>query len=231
MPYINVKITRDAAPLAEPEIEKRAAEILKLAEAAEDRDDLYDLSIMAKELRAAADLGEELEKKISKALLRAQVKVKRAEGSEMARLARKFEEYIKWIYGGTAARESKLHDDWCEVHIWVPSKVTRPELESDIGDFCAENGCEFSLSNLTPGAPSPQYFSENLKLKYAKKKDFEALAKKESDLEIAKSLFKKSWGAEFDPENEDDREDIVLLYNEYMDELAEWNEALVRLQF
>lgn len=145
-------------------------------------------------------------------------------------LPQEFAEYIKYIYGDTCDIDSENENE-AQFTMNVPGDLKREEFESDVQEWCDEHNCSFELINQTPEAPSPQFFSENMKLMYPRMKSYEKLAADERKFDVAKRLFKKSWNQEFDPENEDDREDIVLLYNEYMDELSEWKPIQLKLKF
>lgn len=145
-------------------------------------------------------------------------------------VVKEFKDYIEYIYGGNCAIDSQ-DDEEAHFSMNVPGDLKRDDFESDVKDFCDEHNCTFELINQTPEAPSPQFFSENLRLMYPRVKNYEALVKQDRKFERAKELFKKSWGADFDPESEDDRDDLVLLWNMYMDELSEWKPVEVKLHF
>lgn len=142
-----------------------------------------------------------------------------------------FKEYIEYIYDGNCMIDS-IDENEAYFSMNVPGELRREDFENDVQDFCEEHNCSFELINQTPEAPSPQYFSENLKLMYPRVKNFEALKKQDRKFQVAKELWKKNWGTvEFNEEDPDDQEDIVLLYNEYMEELAEWKPVELKLTF
>ena len=67
---------------------------------------------------------------------------------------------------------------------------------------------------------------------YPRIKSWEALVENKRKLEVAKRLWKENWkDVEFDETNPDDQEDMVLLYNEYMEELSEWKPVELKLKF
>ena len=144
-------------------------------------------------------------------------------------LAREFKEFAEYVYGGGAFVESESPNE-AQIQINVPGDMAQAEFESDMAEWCEEHGCSYELVNQTPEAPSPQFFSKNMKLMYPRMKDYERLASDPKKLETAKKLFRKSWGAEFNPEDPDDREDIVILYNMYMDDLSEWKPVVLKLR-
>lgn len=145
-------------------------------------------------------------------------------------IVKAFKEFIEYIYGGNCAIDSR-DEKSADFSMNVPGDLKRAEFEEDIREWCDEHNCDFELIDQAPEAPSRQYFSENLKLMYPRVKNYEVLAKQPRKLEVAKSLFKKSWGQDFNEEDPDDQEDIVILYNEYMDELSEWKPVELRLKF
>ncbi len=144
--------------------------------------------------------------------------------------AKEFSEFIKYIYGDTCDIDYQSENE-AKFTMNVPGQLKKEEFESDVQEWCDEHNCTFELINQAPEAPSPQYFSENMKLMYPRVKDFETLAKNPRKLEAAKRIFKEQWNAEFDPESEDDRDDIVLLWNEYMEELSEWKPVELKLHY
>ena len=142
-----------------------------------------------------------------------------------------FKEYIEYIYDGNCMIESADENE-AYFSMNVPGELKREDFENDVQDFCEEHNCSFELINQTPEAPSPQFFSENLKLMYPKVKNFEALKKQDRKFQIAKELWKRNWGnVEFNEEDPDDQEDIVLLYNEYMEDLSEWKPVELKLHY
>ena len=152
--------------------------------------------------------------------------------SELSEKAvKEFQDYIKHIYGTEVCDVEYGHTNTPEFFMEVPGELSRAEFEDDVKEFCDEHGCTFELIDQAPEAPSRQYFSENMKLMYPSVKNYEILAKDPRKLLKAKDLWKENWDMEFDPESEDDREDIVLLYNEYMEELREWKPVELRLIF
>ena len=140
---------------------------------------------------------------------------------------KEFEEFSKDVFGADTFTKEGLF----QYYMYVPGKLTKAEFEEGMNEFCALHNCAFELIDQAPEAPSRQYFSENMKLMYPTVKDFETLVKNPRKFELAKDLFKESWGQEFNEESEDDREDIVLLYNEYIEELREWKPVEVKLIF
>lgn len=145
-------------------------------------------------------------------------------------IAKAFIDYIEYIYGGNCMIDDQ-DEEGVHLSMNVPGDLKREDFENDVQDFCEEHNCTFELVNQAPNAPSPQYFSENMKLMYPRVKNYEALAKDPRKLEKAKVLFKQSWNQEFNEEDEDDKEDIVLLWNEYMEELSEWKPVEVKLHY
>lgn len=145
-------------------------------------------------------------------------------------IAKAFIDYIEYIYGGNCMIDDQ-DEEGVHLSMNVPGDLKREDFENDVQDFCEEHNCSFELVNQAPNAPSPQFFSENMKLMYPRVKNYEALAKDPRKLEKAKVLFKQSWNQEFNEEDEDDKEDIVLLWNEYMEELSEWKPVEVKLHY
>lgn len=145
-------------------------------------------------------------------------------------IAKAFIDYIEYIYGGNCMIDDQ-DEEGVHFSMNVPGDLKREDFENDVQDFCEEHNCTFELVNQAPNAPSPQFFSENMKLMYPRVKNYEALAKDPRKLEKAKVLFKQSWNQEFNEEDEDDKEDIVLLWNEYMEELSEWKPVEVKLHY
>lgn len=145
-------------------------------------------------------------------------------------VAKEFAEYIKYIYGDICDIDYAA-DEEAKFTMYVPGELKREEFESDVQEFCDEHECSFELVNQTPEAPSAQYFSENMKLMYPSVKSYEVLAKDPRKLEAAKEIFKEQWEADFDENSEDDREDIVLLWNEHMEEQREWKPVELKLHF
>lgn len=140
---------------------------------------------------------------------------------------KEFTEFAKDVFGADNVKK----EGTLQYYMYVPGRLKKAEFEEGMNEFCERLGCSYELIDQTPEAPSRQYFSENMKLMYPDVKKYEILANNERKLELAKELFKEAWGQEFDPESEDDKEDIVLLYNEYMEELREWKPVEVRLIF
>lgn len=116
-----------------------------------------------------------------------------------------------------------------QYHMYVPGDLNRADFEEAVQEFCDRENCSYSLINQAPEAPSPQFYSENMKLMYPTVKDYEALKKNPKKLDIAKHLFEKQWNQKFDENNQDDIDDLVLLYNEYVEELREWKPVEVKL--
>ena len=145
-------------------------------------------------------------------------------------IAKAFVDYIEYIYGGNCMIDDQ-DEEGAHFSMNVPGSLKREDFENDVQDFCEEHNCSFELVNQTPEAPSPQFFSENMKLMYPRAKNYEALAKNPQKLEKAKILFKQSWDQDFNEEDEDDKEDLVLLWNEYMEELSEWKPVEVKLHY
>lgn len=145
-------------------------------------------------------------------------------------LPQEFREFAEYVYGGGAYVESDSPREG-QVQLNVPGDMPQAEFESDMEEWCGEHGCSYELVNQTPEAPSPQFFSKNTKLMYPRAKSYEKLEADPKKMETAKRLFKKSWGADFNPEDPDDREDIVILYNMYMDDLGEWKPVVVKLRW
>lgn len=152
-----------------------------------------------------------------------------ADASPLGRLASDFADFMAYIYGGNGVVESQSDKD-ATVYVDVPGDMRQETFESDAKEWCDEHGCSYELVNQAPQAPSPQFFMKNTKLLYPRKKDYEALAKDPRTLETAKRLWKKNWSMPFDETDPDDQEDIVLLYNSYMDELSEWKPVIVKLK-
>lgn len=146
-------------------------------------------------------------------------------------LAQQFKEYIKYIYDGNCNVESESENE-ARLSMNVPGDLKREDFESDVQEWCDEHNCSYELINQAPEAPSPQFFSENMKLMYPRIKTWEKLKSDERKLNIAKTLWKKNWvNVPFDENNPDDQEDMVLLYNEYMEELSEWKPVELKLIF
>lgn len=143
-------------------------------------------------------------------------------------LAKGLRDFLKYIYGGNSVIESYDGEE-AIIYVDVPGEMEEEEFRSDVKEWCDEHGCDFDLVDQAPQAPSRQYFSKNMKLMYPRVKSFEKLAEDPRKLAIAKALWKKNWPMPFDETNEDDREDIVLLYNEYMEELSKWKPVIVKL--
>lgn len=139
-----------------------------------------------------------------------------------SQIVKEFQDYIKYIYGTDVCDVENPNSENPRFFIEVPGELKRVEFEDDVKEFCEKHNCSFELIDQAPDAPSRQFFSENMKLMYPDVKSYEMLEKQPRKLRVAKDIFKEQWGAEFDPESEEDREDIVLLYNEYMEELREW---------
>lgn len=138
---------------------------------------------------------------------------------------KEFKEFCQDVFGA----ERFFKEDDMQYSMYVPGKLTRAEFDEGMIEFCDRYGLNYELVDQAPGAPSRQYFSENMKLMYPAIKDYENLIKNEGKFRIAKKLFKQQWNQEFNPEDEDDREDIVLLFNEYMEEQREWKLVEVHL--
>ena len=145
-------------------------------------------------------------------------------------LAREFADFLRYIYGDQAYVESEGPGE-AQIFVNVPGSLKRSEFEADASEWCDEHGCTYELVNQAPEAPSPQFFSENMKLMYPRAKDYEALKKTPRRLAIAKRLWEKNWGTEFDEESEDDREDIVILFNMLMEEQSEWKPVVLKLKW
>ena len=144
--------------------------------------------------------------------------------------AREFADFLRYIYGDEAYIEWEKPGE-AQIFVNVPGSMKRAEFDSDVQEWCEEHGCSYKLIDQAPEAPSRQYFSENTKLMYPKAKDYEALKKTPKRLQTAKNLWKKNWNTEFDENQEEDREDIVILYNMYMEELAEWKPVVLQLSW
>lgn len=145
-------------------------------------------------------------------------------------LPQQFKEFIQYIYGGKCLIEGQDGSE-AQIYLDVPGEMKREEFDGDVQEWCDEHGCSYELINQAPEAPSPQFFSENMKLMYPRMKSYERLAADPRKLETAKRLWKKSWPMPFDEKSEDDREDITLLYNQYMDELSEWKPVMLKLKW
>ncbi len=140
---------------------------------------------------------------------------------------KEFIEFAKDVFGADNPKAEGDH----QYYMYIPGELKKAEFEEGMKEICERLGCTYELIDQAPEAPSRQYFSENMKLMYPDVKNYDILAKNERKLELAKELFKEAWGQEFDPTSEDDKEDIVLLYNEYMEELREWKPVEVKLVF
>ena len=158
------------------------------------------------------------------------LKIRKIKSNDAKTLPEEFRDFIQYIYGGKCLIES---DDGAEAQIYmdVPGKMKRAEFDADVGEWCQEHGCSYDLIDQAPEAPSRQYFSENVKLMYPRAKDYETLKKNPNRFNIAKRLWKESWPMEFDESLEEDREDILALYNEYMEELSEWKPVMLKLKY
>ena len=145
-------------------------------------------------------------------------------------IIRKFKEYIQYIYDGQIALDDR-DESSAHFSMHVPGELQREDFENDVQDFCEEYGCTFELVNQAPNAPSPQFFPSNLKLMYPKIKSYEKLKEDPRKYAAALDLWKKNWTMDFNEEDPDDQEDLVLLYNEYIDELTEWKPVELILHF
>ena len=145
-------------------------------------------------------------------------------------LPEELREFAEWIYGADCFIESKGENS-AQLQLNVPGDLSQEDFESDMKEWCDEHDCVWKLIDQTPEAPSRQYFAKNTKLMYPRAKDYEALNKTPNRMKIALRLWKENWGEGFDPENPDDREDIVALFNEYMDELGEWKPVIVEIKW
>ena len=140
-------------------------------------------------------------------------------------IEREFKQFAEDVFGAKQfKKEAPL-----QYSMYIPGEMKRAEFEEGMNEFCKDHNLNYELIDQAPEAPSRQYFSENLKLLYPDVKSYEVLEKNKRKLERAKELFKAQWNQEFDPEDEDDKEDIVLLYNEYIEELREWKIVEVKL--
>ena len=143
-----------------------------------------------------------------------------------------FKRFMKEIYDAQNIVVDDMSNESANVSLQVPGRLSRAEFEDDMAEFCDKYNCSYELVDLAPEAPSRQYFSENMKLMYPDVKSWEILKKNPQKLGLAKELWKKNWeGVPFDENNPDDQEDIVILYNMYMEELREWKPVEVKLIF
>ena len=154
------------------------------------------------------------------------------DSEDHALVAKQLKRFLEHIYDVQALSISPEDENEIFIDMYVPGRLKRAEFEEDMNEFCNQHNCSFELVNQAPEAPSPQYFSENMRLMYPRVKKYEDFAKNPKKLEIAKRLWKENWGnVPFDETSLDDQEDMVLLYNMYMDEMSEWKPVWIKLKF
>lgn len=147
---------------------------------------------------------------------------------EITKIVKAFKNYMNWIYSAEIQLDDR-DENSAHFSMHVPSELTREEFEEDVQEFCDDHNCTFELINQTPNAPSPQFFPMNTKLMYPKIKNYEKLKEDPRKYEAALSFWKKNWDMPFNEEDPDDQEDLVLLYNEYVENLTKWKPVELKL--
>ena len=149
---------------------------------------------------------------------------------QISKAIKEFKTYINWIYNAQIALDDR-NENSAHFSMHVPSELTREEFEEDVQEFCDEHNCTFELINQAPNAPSPQFFPMNTKLMYPTIKNYDKLKSDERLFEAALDFWKKNWDMPFNEEDPDDQEELVNLYNEYVEGLREWKPVELRLYF
>lgn len=121
-----------------------------------------------------------------------------------------------------------------DLTVYVPGELTRDDFLDDLADFTEdypEVKAEIIKRWPKEEKQSKQGISmaKSAKAAYQERTSFEKL--KPEELEVAKKLFFEEYGRQFNEEDEFDKEDIVLLFNEKQKENQEWYPAQVRLTF
>lgn len=144
-------------------------------------------------------------------------------------LIKEFREFVEVCYDNPATLfQRKLESLF--FFFYVPGDYTEADFREDMEEFCDRfEGVSYELVDQAPMSPSRQFFIKNTKLVYPSVKDFEILSKNKDKLKDAIRWFKQQLNAEPDLLNEDDQEDLVLIYNEQMEELREWKPVQVKL--